>query len=277
MTRTPDALNPRHSEAFEELAAGAALGALSESDRALFETHLATCRHCQELLARYGSVAADLPEALPQIDASPQLRRRVIEAARTDLTSETTTSSSLTSSERPMETRRVASRRSTALWMLPAAALMLVTLGLGYWNYRLQQQLAEQTASAQAREQALVAAAQVRDETLAALAGPGREWSLAGTNAAPNAGGLLVEDPDDPRPFLVVYGLPEAQPQRAYQAWVITEGGPVGAGILEPGKSGVQLSRLEQPLANARAVAVTMEPIGGSAAPTGPILVAVEL
>jgi hypothetical protein len=154
-------------------------------------------------------------------------------------------------------------RRPAPLWLLPMAALFLVTLGLGYWNYVLQQQLAQQTATVQLQQQAL-----------AAVTAGGRQWNLTGTDAAPRAGGVLVQAPSDIQPVLYVHGLPDLPAQQVYKAWVIEGGQPIEAGLLVPDPARGQVARLDRPLGQADTVAVTVEPSGGSRAPTGPIVVA---
>ena len=68
--------------------------------------------------------------------------------------------------------------------------------------------------------------------------------------------------------------LPDLPPDRAYQVWVISGGTPLEAGLLSPGRDGVQVARLDRPAGNADTVALTIEPAGGSRAPTGPIVIA---
>jgi hypothetical protein len=206
----------------------------------------------------YLAVAASLPEALEEMDASPGLRSRILAEAREN----PAPSGRLTS----VPTERPATAPSpwrAPLWLLPVAALFLVMLGLGYWNYVLQQQVARQTATIELQQQAL-----------AAVASGGRQWNLAGTDAAPRAGGVLVQTPSDIQPVLYVHGLPDLPARQVYQAWVIEGGQPIEAGLLVPDPAGGHVARLDRPLGQADTVAVTVEPSGGSRAPTGPIVVA---
>ena len=263
MSQSPGTLDQTHGDEHEELAAGFAVGALDPSDEARFRALLAACDRCRRLAGEYGAVAATLPDALDEIDASPRLRRRILDAAA----SETRGAEPLPAG-RPVPIERPIARpgRRAPLWALPLAALFAVTLGLGYWNYHLQQQLERQAAALQVQQQAV-----------AAIAAGGRQWALAGTEAAPGAGGVLVQAPDDPRPFLLLAGLPDIGPDQAYQAWIIVNGVPTDAGVLEPGRGGTQAARLDRPLDNADTVALTVEPARGSRSPTGRIVVAGRL
>ncbi|HYU21483.1 MAG TPA: anti-sigma factor [Chloroflexota bacterium] len=248
-------LEKTHPEELEELAAGYALGALDADDLARLRAHLPECDRCRTLIAEYGSVVVALPAELDEMEASPELRDRILEAAGAKW--ETT------------PTERFAApfaRPRAPLWALPLSALLAVALGLGYWNYRLQQQLAIQTAVIEDQQRAL-----------AVVAAGGRQWTLAGTDSAPRAGGVLVQAAGDPRPFLFAHDLPDLPPQQMYQAWIIAAGTPQEAGLLPPGQDGTHVVRLDRPLGSADTVAVTIEPAGGSRSPTGRIVLAGKL
>jgi anti-sigma-K factor RskA len=253
-----------HTEELEELAAGSALGALEAADEARFRAHLPTCGRCAALLTEYRAVVATLPEALAPIEASPDLRGRILAAAEADLArDERPQPGRLPEVSAAREPRAATPPRRLSPWALPLAALFAVTVGLGYWNYRLQEQVQTEAAALQLQEQAL-----------AAIAAGGRHWELAGTDQAPRAAGVLVQAPDDPRPVLLVRNLPDLPPEQTYQAWVIRGGTPADAGLLGPTERGVRVARLERPLDGAETVALTIEPRGGSRAPTGRIVLA---
>ena len=50
--------------------------------------------------------------------------------------------------------------------------------------------------------------------------------------------------------------------------------GPVGVGLLPPASGALAVVPLDRPLAGAELVALTVEPLGGSPTPTGPIVLA---
>lgn len=268
MSQTRESLGQGHSQEMEELAAGLALDALDEADAARFRIHLVQCPRCQTLIADFQAVAAHLPETLEEMEASPGLRARILDAARAE------------PRERPAPDRtpergpqqippgslEAERRRRAPYWALSLAAIFLVTLGMGSWNYSLQQRLDQQSATLQLQQRAL-----------AALAAGGPRWALAGTESMPRAGGLVIQDPADPRPLLLVHGLPDLPSQQAYQAWVIAGGAPTAAGVLRPGAGGEQIARLDRPLGNAETVALTIEPAQGSRLPTGPIVLAGQI
>lgn len=79
--------------------------------------------------------------------------------------------------------------------------------------------------------------------------------------------------------ILVASRLPALGPNRQWQAWILRRGDPrvVSAGLLTPtgGTAVVQFTNAEL-IAELGSVAVTDEPVGGSATPTGPKLLATE-
>lgn len=290
--RRPDDL---HDDELEELAAGYALQALDADDEARFRAHLAGCLRCRTLVADYATVAAALPEVLEEIEASPTVRQRVLGMAEQDAGAARAEPVPLRQGQghrRPDAAASPPARPGLpARWAVPLAALFAVTFGFGAWTYRLQQQLTEQAAVVEAQRRDLAertaaletqraeladqtAVVETQRQALAAVAGGGRQWTVAGTDAAPEAGGVLVQGHDDPRPFLLVRDLPELPPQQAYQAWVIVNGTPVEAGLFDSPKAGPAIARLERPLGGANTVAVSVEPAGGSRSPTGPIVMA---
>jgi hypothetical protein len=266
-----------HTEEHEELGAGFALGALDAADAARLREVLVACPGCQVLAPEYASVAALLPDALDPVEASPSLRDRVLAAARDSSNEGRGTRAQRETPLAIRDTQR-ATRRWT--WALPLAALLAVVLGMGAWNLRLQEQLAdqrEQIARQQEQVARQAAAVETQNAALEALAAGGRQWPLAGTGRVPGATGVLVEDPAGRPPILVVANMPDPPPGRTYQAWVITAGTPSDAGVLEPTAGDRQVLRLTRPLDGGDTVALTVEPAGGSPSPTGPIVMAARL
>lgn len=266
-----------HNEEHEELGAGFALGALDAADAARLRELLAVCPGCQVRAPEYLSVAALLPDALDPVEASPSLRDRVLAAAR-----DSSNEGRATSVQR--ETRLVSGEARRPMrrwtWALPLAALFAIVVGMGAWNLRLQEQLAEQREQiARQQEQAArqAEAVETQNAALEALAAGGRQWPLAGTGRVPGATGVLVEDPAGRPPILVVANMPDPPAGRTYQAWVIAGGSPSDAGLLDPTAGDRRILRLTRPLDGGDTVALTVEPTGGSPAPTGPIVMAARL
>jgi anti-sigma-K factor RskA len=62
-----------------------------------------------------------------------------------------------------------------------------------------------------------------------------------------------------------------------YQLWLIDESGPVPAGTFVPDSDGTAAVLLEGKAAPGQVVGITVEPSGGSPAPTGEVLFLADL
>jgi hypothetical protein len=171
-------------------------------------------------------------------------------------------------------------------------ALVLLLAGFFYLN-RLQDQLRQanaQLSNLEARVAELEIAniqLQQRNETLQqqaqadqqlllviASADPDRTLQVSGTETDPDAGGTFYVHDD--QGVLVLHGLAPLPADETYQLWLIppANGAPLPAGLLEidqeaPAWITVQIPANAQDFAT---VAVSVEPAGGSPAPTGPIV-----
>jgi anti-sigma-K factor RskA len=103
-------------EDVHELAAGYVLDALDPDERRTFEEHLATCETCLEDVASLGRAASALSYAAEGPAPSPELRGRILGAARAEHANVV-----------PLR------RRWTATWTASAAAAAALAVGLGVW------------------------------------------------------------------------------------------------------------------------------------------------
>ena len=252
---------PDHDEAFEELAAAAALGSIEPDDAARFHPHLAACPRCREILGDYGAVIDLLPVSLTEAPPAPALKARLLAAASESGRVGEEEGGRVPISHSP--TLPLSPRRPSRLaYLLPLAAMLLITFGMGWWNLMLREQLRAQEAHVEHQER-----------FIAAVAAGGRRVALAGTDRAPGASGEVVQPPDGGMPMLAVMGLPDLPSDQAYQVWVISGGQPIGAGLLRP-EGDAPMMPLERDLSGAQTVALTIEPRSGSPGPTGPIVLA---
>lgn len=108
---------------------------------------------------------------------------------------------------------------------------------------------------------------------LAIFANAERAVALAGTPDAPQASGIFYTGPESG--LLVLRGLPPLPAEQTYELWLIPgEGAPVPAGLVQvaaDGSNTFAIALAGQPTDYA-AVGLSIEPAGGSPAPTGPIV-----
>jgi hypothetical protein len=166
-------------------------------------------------------------------------------------------------------------------WLM-AAALAVLSLGLGGYAASLRSDAAALRGAltrAETEQFRSASALAERERLVAALAAPStRVIDLASTTErAPS--GRMFWDPATDRWTFFAQNLAAAPEGRVYQLWLVTPEGPISAGTFQPGGDGSATLRAEYELAPdaLRAVAVSEEPAGGVAAPTGPIVIAGEL
>jgi anti-sigma-K factor RskA len=192
-----------------------------------------------------------LPHAAPEAAPPPALRARILEAA----TASATPAAAVPASARP---RRATWRLPAATWRaIGAAAIMLGLLG---WNLSLQSQLRAATAEVvESREGWATTTALLNDPTVRAVA-------LEGSGAS---GHIWATDQGDVG-CLVVEGLADLPEGQVYQIWLRENGQPVGVGTFETRRGSTWvLIWPQQPLARFDSIGITVEPSGGSPAPTG--------
>ena len=71
-------------DAYNELTAAYALDALDADEVEAYEEHLAGCEICQDELAAMSATVVQLAFAAPPVDPPPQLRERILDAARAE-------------------------------------------------------------------------------------------------------------------------------------------------------------------------------------------------
>jgi anti-sigma-K factor RskA len=233
---------------YRELAPLAALGALDGEERTAFEAHVKGCADCAAELRAHEAVAARIGAAVAPVPPSPELRRRLLEAA---------------ARERPGPPRVGA-----LTWLAAAAA---VVLAVAFLVARIQRNASR--AELRDARQKLADMDTLRD----LLARPeSRTAALAGLPAAPQARARVVWDPASREAVLLTTGLAPAPRGKAYEVWVIATAAPVPAGVFQPDAGGRAVFRLPvlEETTRVRTFAVTVEPAAGSASPTGPMVLA---
>lgn len=247
-----------HQE-IQDLIPAYVLGACETDEAARVERHVATCAQCRHVLDEYQPAAAQLAFAAPRFDLPPDLKFRTIERAL-EINIE---------SSRPMVKTHAASRPSwlerlglSTLLIGLAAAAAVLALVFGIWQAnQTNQELANQ-----------------RDMMAVLAYAQGNVIQIRGTETAPAATGRLYADPDTQTAALITTNMPPLASDRVYQLW-LTEptGTKISGGLfsINSDGTGFLLIRTPQLLASYSQVGVTIEPRGGSPAPTTkPVLLA---
>jgi anti-sigma-K factor RskA len=246
-----------------------AIDALDVDERDVLEDHLATCEACQAEAASYSETAAVLALALPQADPPPNLKGRLLAAARRPRVVDTD-ESRLGRSDAGSTSRRLPFWRVTMSGLVAAVAL-LVAIGAIFWAMNLRSELDAQSAQITT----LTERAQNYQRVASVLQAADTQTRLLnGTNDAPSAFGRVYVDPETGEGMLMVRGLPPLPQGRSYQLWVVgTDGQRQSAGVLtwtDRQGNGYTLIQCPDKLARWQSFGVTQEPVGGSNGPTGP-------
>jgi len=234
-----------------------ALDALEDLERAALERHLRSgCPRCAGVLAEARATAASLATLVPPVAPSPEVKRKLMAEI----------------------TPRPVARPVRWVWpalattAAAAAAVTFFLVAAPARRERNEARAALAIAEARARQAETDFARAAR--SLRLLRAPGLEMaSLAGQGPSPGARGTLLQDPTSGEWQLFVAELPPVQSGRTYEAWFITpEGTKLPAGTFDVDRQGQAEIALRPPAGvTVAAVAVTDEPAGGVAQPTGQI------
>ncbi len=242
-------------ERFEELKDAYVLGALPEEEHAEFERYLAAHPGRQAEVDELGAFANLLAFSPQQQEPPPELRRKVMEVVEAEATPRRVR-------RRPMfaAIREYLNGRNLAL----GAAAMLV-IGLLSWNVLLQDQVQDLTGQVE-EAQSERPERQVQESRTIPLEGA---WAQQGASAE-------VTSIDENRVILVAENMPSVPEDRTCQIWVIHDDVPTPSGLFDP-DGNMTATAVTTSIEKADAIAVTVEPAGGSEKPTSDPVLLTEL
>lgn len=240
-------------EQAHELVGAYAVDALTAEEATAFAAHIATCQEHARQAADLRAVAAHLPDTVEPIEPPPALRARLLEAIDREPQADNVTSVTSTAAAR----ERRAERQGSDGWWKPnawtaiAAALALFGAAAGIWAV-------------------WSGGDSDADELASAATGVGDLVDTTGARV-----GTVVFFEDDRQATVFFDNLPDAGDGQSYQMWAVSDGGAVSIAVMEEGTSGAQTSVVDFDPAASDALAITIEPAGGSAQPTSePVFVA---
>lgn len=239
----------------EELLPAYALGATEPEERWRVEAHLIECEECRTILASYRTVTEGLLHAAIPTRPAQALRTRLLRRV---------------SRSAEIPSWRVAIQKIPAAGLALAATLiLLLAVNIGFL-VRTQQQL-EQVHYA-------IAQLQVGQAASAIASYPSSQVAVIEEGGVR---GTFVYDPSLPVGVMYVWGLQPPTEDQAYQTWLIDgEGQRMSGGLLtfsaDPGY-GWLIIEAPTPMSEYRSLGVTLEPAGGSSAPTGPRVFGTDL
>ncbi|MFD7031600.1 anti-sigma factor domain-containing protein [Streptomyces sp. NPDC059917] len=239
-------------------AAGAyVLHALDPAERAAFEAHLETCPTCAHEVRELSGTAARLALAVA-VPPPPELREAVLRRIRAEGPPVRTPAPGSASAHRRAPGRSTGWTR----WALAACLAGAVGLGgLALWQYQRAETAVRAARTERARDADLTGILSAPDARLA-----------TGRLAPGGATGTVVLSRERDRAAFVGAGMAAPPAGRVYQLWFADPAGSMRpAGLMDPARPDAP-ALLAGPVGAATGVGVTLEPAGGSPAPTSPPL-----
>lgn len=244
---------PSDHRDIEELLGAYAVHALTEDERVEVECHLETCVTCRQEVDAYFEIAA----ALAAAQAGHPLPTGLWDRIAGELPSKSTRSDGEGPTPHAPLRRRARVRRSAVVGAAAAAVAVISLLAVSLQSTSRQ--------LAQARDALSGSAAEFRH----ALTVSGHRTATLRTSS----GSVIAEVVVDPggRGYLLSSGMPNLARGRTFQLWAMVNGKPISIGLFgnRPKTIAFELGS-----AAVTGIAVTIEPAGGTRAPTAPILAA---
>jgi len=233
---------------YKEMIPARALSALDAAEERALNEHLKDCTECRKELEDWQATAAALSLASDPAEPSPQVRERILSEVRKDLSPEVIPF-------RSTPKRNIWSSFGSLGAIAAVVLLAALSIGLAVL-WRQNQRLTN------------------AKEFVELVNTPGARVSeLRGTDPSQTATAKLAYDRAG-RAILMASKLPSAPQGKAYQLWfIVGNKPPVPGKTFVPDSRGNAVLKDEMPreAIDANVFAITIEPAGGSSAPTSPI------
>jgi anti-sigma-K factor RskA len=247
-----------HKEFADDLALYA-LGALPPAERTALEKHLSECPDCRRELQQLRGGTALLALSVSQQMPPARARQGLMSAIAAE-----------------SHRTRAPKARAWRMWIpsMTAVALAVVAVVLWRQDANLHRQMANLEENYSRQQEQLRTA----NEVLATLTDPAAaRFTLSAANIPPRPQGKAIYARDRGGLIFLASHMPALPSQKAYELWLIpASGAPIPAGVFKPDANG-SATVINPPLpgnVEAKTFAVTVEPEGGSSAPTSqPIMV----
>jgi anti-sigma-K factor RskA len=247
------------------LAGAYMLDALGPADRARFERHLARCEQCAKEIRGLAEVTARLAGAAAAEPPPGLTQRALAAAARTRQLPPLTPDGPKAWATRRAPAGRATGTRAgpTARSWLPALAgvMMILAVVLG---------LAARGDQHQVRQD------QLRSHAIAAVL-TARDAHMVSTRVSTGGTATIVMSGREHALVFAAQGLRILPPSRRYELWLMGPGGDKPAGMLPGPRDGMTGPVLAAGLQPGDRLGLTVEPAGGSAHPTAPVIALVAV
>lgn len=249
-----------HDE-LESFAAGYVLLALEPGEREALESHLSSCDICTQRVEELRGVTGALAYMAEDREPPPQLKDRILAAARAEKTVGGYATS--TPERSPSVWWRIFARPATAF---AAVGVLLVTVGLlSFWMTRVQDSL-------NTSERRL----DLGYEAISIMSQAEQWWRFEGTDAAPEVAGTLAYSSEHNAACLVARNLPRVEGSR-YNAWAVKDGVSTALGRMWPLSDGLRWIIIPGNVADLDAVTITLEESRSPSVPSDRVVARINL
>jgi anti-sigma-K factor RskA len=234
----------------------------------------------QRVFARWGDVAALLPQALPLQTPPDYLRERLLdriaeETRQTpiEIAVEESTLKELAERDEKkvlpfVQPRRAESRTARRLLIAAAALLAFTSAYLFTQRAKLARERDDLSRERNSLTEELAAWRRQVGDILSART---KVIAMVGEEA-PQANAKVLWDTEALQWAIYIFDLPAPPSDKDYQLWYVTKNAKISAAVFRTNEQGRTVLKLTLPpdaLAGLAATAVTLEPRGGSPQPTG--------
>jgi anti-sigma-K factor RskA len=223
-------MNEMTHDQLKELIAPYVLGAVDDDERTIVRAHIMSCEECMREADNLSEVTTWLDGGVEAVEVPPGFAEQVLSSVRDQ--------------DEPREDATVTPLRRPPAWQWLSAAALIVALlffSVSWFQTRNDLDFQERVVSALVRGEGMD------------LHGP---TGAVGKMVPSSDGGIFVAS-----------GLQRAPDEHTYQLWLIENDEPASAGVFDV-RAGAVTLEIDDSLEGVDDVAVTVEPAGGSVAPT---------
>ncbi len=241
--------NAPDCEALTQLIPEYAFGLTDADETYMVESNLAQCPEASSLLTEYRALQNELRASVEIIEPPPELGIRLMAVVAEETAQLQRPMLSPSASTAPI-TPNAKPRRSYAVWLVAAAALIALVLTNLYWFSRVNT-LSDRLDTLSASDHAFI----LTDTS--AL-----HWvRLAGVTDEVNASAFMMWNADSQTGLLYARGFPELPAGETYHLWLTRDGERVFAGVfkVDPDGDGALLFSSPEPINNFTRAGITAE------------------
>jgi len=241
-------INSQDFQGWQELLADYVLGEVTPEEAETVRQLLIAHPELNEEINHLQETLALIPLALPESSPPKTLGANILHLAQTQSNAANSIVASL-------------KKKSKANLLTVSSIAISVILGLGFYNYRLHQELAIAQNELSQYQKAIATLPESNHRLL----------SLKGTNKAPSATGVVLVMPKMGKAMMTVQNLKPLPQGKAYHLWAVSNGKKYDCGQFNADQKGQVMKQipLDEIITNTSTLVITIEPTESITQPTG--------